>query len=67
MRYLSKFKLNESISEISDLKKANDILRRYINGPEWNEVLRYLNEEDVEYGNWTDIEILIYYLENRDK
>jgi len=42
---------------ISVLKQVNFQLNR-------NEIILWLNENDVDYFNWNDIEMIIYYLEN---
>lgn len=51
--------------KISVLKSANSILKFYKDSPIWNDVIRFINEKDVDYCTWNDIDILIYYLSNK--
>ncbi len=54
-------KLNEN--QLDDiLQQANDILKQYQEGPQQNNVIIFLNENDVDYNNQTDLEMLLYYL-----
>ncbi len=36
------------------------------NGPRYNTAITLLNEKDVDYTNWTDVDIYKWYLENED-
>ena len=56
----------EYSSEISILKEANSILKSYKNSPKWNEMIILFNNEDVGYENWTDLEMLAFYLKYKD-
>jgi len=58
-------KINENNTE-DILLKANDILVQYKNGPGWNNVITWFNENDIEYNKWTDLEMLSFYLNNED-
>ena len=54
-------KLNEN--QLDDiLQQANDTLKQYQDGPQQNNVIIFLNENDVDYNNQTDLEMLLYYL-----
>ena len=44
------------------LKKSKVIVDSY--EPLMPEILRTLNNNDIEYTSWKDIDIIIYYLEN---
>jgi len=69
MKHLKKFENHNSLEgfdDISILKYANSILKNYKDGPIWNDIIKTLNNEEIDYHFWSDIDILIYYLENYD-
>ena len=49
-------------SEIEIIRSANGILKRYKDSPMWNQVILALNEGDIDYYNWSDLDMLDYYL-----
>lgn len=57
-------KYNENTSA---LKNANDILNNIKNTPLWNSIITWLNEIDVDYINWSDLDIVIYYLDHEQE
>lgn len=59
--------IKESIiheSNLNTLVQANTLLKQYKDGPMLNSIITRLNQDDVDYTNWTDLDIIIYYLEN---
>jgi hypothetical protein len=56
--------INESVnlSEREIIDEANNILKRYKSSPMWNQVILYLNDADIDYTSWTDLDMLGYYL-----
>lgn len=56
--------INESngLSEKEIISEANNILKRYKSSPMWNQVIIYLNNADIDYTSWNDLDMLSYYL-----
>ena len=65
MKYLNLFENYES--DIKILKKAKQVMSSYKDTPAWNVVIETLNEADIDYFEWNDFDVLIYYLENYDE
>ncbi len=65
MKHIKKFE-NIHQDEVSILIEANSIIKKYIDTPLWNDIIVYLNEHDINYMDWTDLDILIFYLKNID-
>lgn len=69
MKHLKNFENHNSLEGFDDidiLKKANSIIEYYQFGPAWVDIIKTLNEYDVDYDNMNDLEIIMYYLENYD-
>lgn len=52
-------------SELETIRSANGILKRYKDSPMWNEIISYLNKDEIDYSNWSDLDILDYYISLR--
>lgn len=63
MTYRKKIAAHYNAADIAVLKKAQDIKSRYA----WPHVLAWLNDNDVEYRGWDDLEMLSYYLSHKDE
>jgi hypothetical protein len=46
------------------VKQVNSLLIRFKASGEWNTILERMNEQDVDYMHWTDLDIIIWYMEN---
>lgn len=49
---------------IKILRKAKEIERNMKGSSIWNEIINQLNKTNIDYNKWTDIDILIWGLEN---
>jgi hypothetical protein len=54
--------LGGSADDIAILKKAMLIKNRYA----WTDVLAWLNDNDIEYDGWDDLNMLSFYLAHKD-
>ena len=54
----------DNTTEIKALELAKGIMDSYQNSPAWVNIIRDLNNDDVEYSGWSDIDVLIYWLQN---
>jgi hypothetical protein len=68
MKHVKKFENHNSLEgfDLDILKRANQIIRSYADG-NMSYIFNVLNEADVDYYGWNDIEVIIYYLENFDE
>jgi hypothetical protein len=46
------------------VRQVNSLLIRFKASGEWNTILQRMNEQDVDYTYWTDLDIIIWYMEN---
>ena len=51
--------------DIDILKRANEILKQYSENMSY--IYTALNEDGVDYYNWNDLEVVIYYIENLEQ
>jgi len=51
-----------STIEATVLKTVNEAVKLFREGPAYQLTIRRLNESDVDYQNWSDLELLIYYM-----
>lgn len=51
--------------DIDILKRANEILKQYSENMSY--IYTALNEDGVDYYNWNDLEVVIYYIENLEE
>jgi hypothetical protein len=51
--------------DIDVLKKANEIFKQYSENMSY--IYTALNEDGVDYYNWNDLEVVIYYIENLEE
>ena len=49
---------------LEKLKEVNSLVKSIDESPLKNEIFLLLNEADIDYLTWTDLEIIIWYYEN---
>ncbi|TXG83604.1 MAG: hypothetical protein E6R13_03775 [Spirochaetes bacterium] len=63
---ISKFKYIVEALNINDIQAINYKIKSIVDSPLWNTIITQLNEDDVDYMNWSDIDIILYYSQNYD-
>jgi hypothetical protein len=51
--------------DLQKIREANSILKSYKDSPAWNIVIEYMNEQDVDYFTWNDLDVLEYYIQSQ--
>lgn len=53
---------DEGLAELFDIIRKKFFLIRYT--PTWNDIINQLNDNNIEYSDWSDMEIISYALRN---
>lgn len=61
--------INEQYSDtdVNDLSSCISCLKKVKYGIGVSEIIQWLNDKDIDYNRWSDLDIYIYYLENYDE
>lgn len=54
-------------NDINDLSSCISCLKKLKHGVGLSEIIKWLNEKDINYHNWSDLDIYIFYLENHEE
>lgn len=58
------YKIANEEDQVFILEQADNILSSYKESQIWQQIIIFLNENDVDYSNWSDLKMLSYYLKN---
>jgi hypothetical protein len=46
------------------VKQVNSLLIRFKASDVWNTIIEKMNQLDIDYIHWTDLDIIVWYMEN---
>jgi hypothetical protein len=46
------------------LERVENLVSMFTTSPFWNDIINRLNEQDADYSDWSDLEIVIWFIKN---